>query len=261
MRYIRLYLYFLRFSFSRAFEFRLDFWFRIVMDCVYYAVHLAFFTVIYARSGVVGGWTLDQTYIFVCGFLLADAIHMTVFANNLWTLPTFINRGDLDYYLVRPVSSLFFLSVRDFAANSFINVVIAGGLVAWSLARYPGGLGAGQITVFLFFIVLGAFLTYLSRMLSVIPVFWIHSSRGLEDLYYTLDNMAERPHQIFPRWIRWIVLSVLPLAFVSSVPSHVLFEGLTVERLVHAVLVTTGLYSVVLFAWRRGLESYASASS
>lgn len=261
MRYLRLYLYFLRFSFSRAFEFRVDFWFRIVMDCVYYAVHLAFFAIIYARSGVVGGWTLDQTYVFVCGFLLADAIQMTVFANNLWMLPVFINRGDLDYYLVRPVSSLFFLSVREFAANSFVNVLIASGLLAWALGRYSGHLGALQITVFLLFIVLGAFLTYLSRMLFVIPVFWLHSSRGLDELYYTMDSMAERPHQVFPRWLRWIVLSVLPLAFVSSVPSHVLFEGLTVERLVHALLVTAGLYAVVHYAWRRGLESYASASS
>ncbi len=28
-RYLRLYLHFLRFSFSRAFEFRVDFWFRM----------------------------------------------------------------------------------------------------------------------------------------------------------------------------------------------------------------------------------------
>lgn len=261
MRYLRLYVYFLRFSFSRAFEFRLDFYFRIVMDCVYYAVHIAFFAIIYAHSGVVGGWTLDQTYIFVCGFLLADAIHMTVFANNLWMLPVYINRGDLDYYLVRPVSSLFFMSVRDFAANSFVNLLIAAGLLTWSIARYPEPLGVGAIATFVGFIVLGAFLTYLSRMLFVIPVFWIHANRGLEELYYTMDNLSERPHQIYPRWLRWIVLSVLPLAFVSSVPSHALFDGLTPERLLHATLVTCGLFVLVVFAWRRGLGSYASASS
>ena len=45
---------------------------------------------------------------------VADAIHMTVFSNNMWWFPIFINRGDLDYYLIRPVSSLFFLSLRDY---------------------------------------------------------------------------------------------------------------------------------------------------
>ena len=45
----------------------------------------------------------------------------------MWWLPMLINRGDLDYYLVRPVSTLFFVSFRDFAANSFVNLVIATG--------------------------------------------------------------------------------------------------------------------------------------
>ena len=130
-RYLSLYLHFLRFSFSRAMEFRLNFFFRVVMDIVYYAVNLAFFSIIYQHTSLLGGWTLDQVYVFVCGFLFVDALHMTVFANNHWWLPLFINRGDLDYYLVRPVSSLWFLSLRDFAANSFLNLVIAGGLLVW----------------------------------------------------------------------------------------------------------------------------------
>lgn len=261
MRYVRLYLYFLRFSFSRAFEFRVDFFFRIVMDCVYYAVHIAFFSIIYANVGRIGGWTVDRSYIFVCGFLLADAIHMTVFANNMWWLPVFINRGDLDYYLVRPVSSLFFLSVRDFAANSFVNLVIASGLMVWAVGRYPEELGATRIAVFIAFLAIGGFVTYLARMVFIVPVFWLHSGRGLDDLYYTMDNLAERPHQIFPRWLRWFVLTAFPVAFVSSIPSHVLFDGLTPPTLLLTVLVVGGIFGLVVLFWRRGVASYASASS
>ena len=65
MRYLTLYAHFLRFSFSRAMEFRLNFFFRVVMDVVYYVVNLAFFTVIYQHTTLLGGWTLDQVYVFV----------------------------------------------------------------------------------------------------------------------------------------------------------------------------------------------------
>ena len=41
-RYLRLYAYFLRFSFSRALEFRVDFFFRVIMDTAFYAVNLGF---------------------------------------------------------------------------------------------------------------------------------------------------------------------------------------------------------------------------
>ena len=129
-RYLRLYFHFLRYSFSRAFEFRVDFSFRIVMDCVFYAVNLTFFTLLYNQRDQIGGWTIDQAYIFVAAFFFVDALHMTLFSNNMWWLPILVNKGDLDYYLVRPVSSLFFLSLREFAATSFINLIIATGACA-----------------------------------------------------------------------------------------------------------------------------------
>ena len=119
-RYLRLYLNFLRFSFSRAMEFRVDFFFRVGMDTIWYAIHLTFFTVLFRHTGLLGGWDFDQCLIFAASLFVADAIQMTVFSNNMWWLPIYVNKGDLDYYLVRPVSSLFFLSVRDFAANSFL---------------------------------------------------------------------------------------------------------------------------------------------
>ncbi|HEX4926103.1 MAG TPA: ABC-2 family transporter protein, partial [Bdellovibrionales bacterium] len=101
MRYARLYAYFLRFSFSRSMEFRLDFTFRIIMDLLYYVVQIVFYKVIFLNTPGLAGWNEGQIMIFVSGYLIVDALNMTLFSNNLWWLPTYVNRGDLDYYLVR----------------------------------------------------------------------------------------------------------------------------------------------------------------
>jgi ABC-2 type transport system permease protein len=260
-RYFVLYLHFLRFSFSRAMEFRIDFFFRVVMDALYYVVHLAFFTIIYQHTSLLGGWTLDQMYIFVCGYLFVDAVHMTVVADNMWWLPILINRGDLDYYLVRPVSSLYFLSLRQFAANSFLNLVIAGGLIVWALMRYPGELGADRLAIYFMLLAVGSFLYFLMRLLFIIPVFWLHSNRGLDEINWSIGRLAERPHQIYVNWLRVAMLTILPLAFLYSVPAQALFEGLTAGTALHlaAVVVVGSLF--ILWFWRKGLESYSSASS
>jgi len=261
MRYLTLYGHFLRFSFSRAMEFRLEFYFRVVMDILYYLVNLAFFSIIYQHTTLLGGWTLDQVYIFVCGFLFVDAIHMTVFANNLWWLPIFINRGDLDYYLVRPISSLYFLSLRDFAANSFLNLIIAVGLLVWSLVRYPESFGAGRLLVYFAVLLVGAFIHFLLRLLFIIPVFWLHSSRGLDEIIWSLGKLAERPHQIYVGWLRVALNTILPLALTFSVPAHVLFEGLTLQTFAHVLTVAVLGALFILWFWRRGLAGYSSASS
>ena len=260
-RYLRLYLHFLRFSFSRAFEFRVDFWFRIVMDCVFYAVNLIFFTLLYGQTETIGGWTLDQTYIFIAGFFLVDAIHMTVFSNNMWWLPLLVNKGDLDYYLVRPVSSLFFLSLREFAANSFINLLIAIGIVTWAIARYPGELSAVNISTFAVLILAGAFLHYCLHLLFILPVFWLHTNRGLAMVFFSIGKLGERPDRIYTGLTRVILLTVLPLALIASIPTDTLFVGLTVERALHVAAVCVGMFGLLVFLWGRGLRGYVSASS
>jgi ABC-2 type transport system permease protein len=261
MRYLRLYLHFMRFSFSKALEFRFDFVLRILMDVAFYAVNLSFFSVLYTHTEVLGGWDRDQIYFFVCGYFLVDALFMTVFSNNLWWLPQLVNRGDLDYYLVRPVSSLFFVSLRDFAASSFVNVLIAGGLVGWAWARYPGEVGAANLVAYLGLLLLGTYLTYLLRLLFLLPVFWIHSGFGLLQVSWALTHLAERPVEIYRPWLRWLMMTVLPLAFMAAVPVQALFEGLTLRLLVHTGAVTVGFTALVLWLWQRALRAYASASS
>lgn len=261
LRYLRLYLYFLRFSFSRAMEFRLDFFFRIVMDAVFYLVQIAFFSVIYRHTALLGGWTYEQVLVFACGFFMIDALHMTVFANNMWWLPHFVNKGDLDYYLVRPVSSLFFLSLRDFAANSFVNLLIAGGLLTWALLIYPDPLGAGRIMLFLLFLLNGTCLYYLIHICFLIPVFWLHSGRGLGEMFYVLEKYSERPDRIFRGYMRRLLVTALPFSLIASYPTRLLFEQITPELLLHMAGATVIGFLIVIGFWKLALRSYASASS
>lgn len=261
LRYLRLYLYFLRFSFSRALEFRVDFYFRVVMDIAFYAVNLAFFAILYLHTDLLGGWDLDQALIFVSGVFVIDAVHMTVFSNNMWWLPIFINRGDLDYYLVRPVSSLYFLSLRDFAANSFLNLLIALGVLLWAILRYPGELEPANVGAYALLLALGSLLNYTLYMFFIIPAFWMHNTTGVVELFYALEKFAERPDQIYRGWVRRLLVSILPLALIISVPTHALFEGLTPIRLLHILLVGAAAFLAMLLFWSRGLRAYASASS
>jgi len=261
MRYLRLYLYFLRFSFSRAMEFRLDFFFRVGMDALWYAVHLVFFTVIFQHTGLLGGWNYDQVLIFASALFITDALQMTIISNNMWWLPIFVNRGDLDYYLVRPVSSLFFLSLRDFAANSFLNLILAGGIVVWALTRYPEPLGAGSIALFVVLLLAGAFIMYVMNMLFIIPTFWLQSRAGLREIGWSLSRFGSRPHRIYTGWVRRILVSALPYAFIASYPVKGLLEGMTPLLLIHTAAVVAGGFALVVIFWRMGLRAYGSASS
>ncbi|MFW5774844.1 MAG: ABC transporter permease [Chitinivibrionales bacterium] len=261
LRYLRLYGYFLRFSFSRAMEFRVDFFFRIFMDLLFYAINIGFYKVIFLHTSVLGGWSEEQIMVFIAGFLLLDALGMTILSNNLWFLPLYVNNGDLDYYLVRPVSSLFFLSFRDFAANSFVNLLVSFVILYWALYQYGGPVTFSEVLFFIFLIGVGFILRYFVRMMMVIPVFWLHQGRGLELVFWHLTRFIERPDRIYTGLTRVILTTVLPFALMASYPARLFLEPFRWTTFLHLLSVTTVFGALVLVFWRAGLRAYSSASS
>ncbi|HKP97186.1 MAG TPA: ABC-2 family transporter protein [Fibrobacteria bacterium] len=261
LRYLRLYGHFMRFSISRALEFRIDFFFRVFMDLAYYGIQIAFYQVVFLQTPLLGGWDSRQTFIFMSGFLVVDAITMTVVSNNLWFLPVAVNRGDLDYYLVRPVSSLFFLSLRDFAANSFLNLLFAIGIFAWALSRASFPLTFASVSLYLAMLLAGAFLHYMMHLIIILPVFWLQSGSGLHAIFYSMSRFMERPDRIFTGWVRKVLVTVFPFCLMASFPARLFLEGLRWEVLAHFLAVTAGVFGAILLIWRAGLRAYSSASS
>lgn len=261
IRYLRLYLNFMRFSFSKAMEFRVDFYFKVVMDCIYYAVNIAFYQVLFNHTAALGDWSLDQVLVFVGGYFVVDAIQMTLIASNIWHLPSLINKGDLDYYLVRPVSSLFFVSLREFAANSFLNLVIAVSFWGWAISQYQGDWTLWNLFWYVLLILNGCLIFYAIYMFTVVSVFWTQSPYGFMSLFWGLNVFSERPHKIFHGALRFILLSVVPFALISSVPAQVFFDGPDLKTLAHVFGVSAFFFGLLVFVWNRGLKNYTSASS
>jgi len=261
LRYLRLYWYLVKFSVSKTAEFRLDFFFRIVMDALYYAVQIIFYKVIFLSTGSVGGWNEPQVMLFVSSYLIVDAVQMTLFSNNLWWLPQLINKGDLDYYIVRPVSSLFFVSLREFAFNSFLNLVMALGISIYFLNSYSISVTTTQITLYYLFSLLGGVLHYFIHLTFLIPIFWLHTGRGLEQVYWPFTRFMERPDPIFTKALRLLITTLVPYAIMASFPTRILIEGQKSEIILHIIIVFILFGLFVRWFWYKALGQYSSASS
>ena len=261
LRYVRLFGYFVAFSFSRSFEFRFDFYIRILMDVVYYAVSISFFRILFLHTPSLGGWNEPEMMIFVAGYCMVDAITMTLFANNMWQLPTLVNRGDLDYYLIRPVSSLFFVSLRDFAANSFLNLLITFGILGWAIHHYPAPIPPMKLLLFLALIFNGSLIFYALHMLGNLLPFFTASPHGFGHLVWGLNRFSERPDRLYRGWVRRVLLFVLPVSLIASFPTRLVIEEFDYRILLHTLAVSVALFGFLVWAWGKALRHYSSASS
>jgi len=261
-RYLRLYLYFIKFSMSKAMEFRVDFFFRVFMDLIFYFIQFLFFKIIYLHTPILGGWNQDQMTLFICSFIFSDAFHMTFFSNNSWWFPLSINRGDLDYYLVRPASSFFFMAFKEIAANSFLNLIIASVLLVYYLCLTPISYSAFDLTIFIALLINGAFLYFMIYLIFLIPVFWTHSDRGFADVFYAAEKISHRPDGIFQGYFRRFFLNILPFSIIASYPTRFLIEKNNQLEIISEIIFSSCfIYLIVYLMWKKGLKGYSSASS
>jgi ABC-2 type transport system permease protein len=242
-------------------QFRLDFFFRIVMDLAYYAITILFFKTLFLHTSELGNWSEAQVLVFASGFMIIDAIQMTFLSANLWYIGVFVNKGDLDYYLVRPVSTLFFLSLREISPNSLINLAFAIGIFVWALQGLEQFPSTFNLFLYCLLIANGVLVFYLIRMLAVLPVFWTHSDMGFARIFWYLQRLGEQPHQIYQGITKVLLLTALPFALLASVPAQVLFEGPKWATFGLAVLVSCLFSLLVAIFWKQGLRAYSSASS
>ncbi len=261
MRYLRLYWYFVQFSLTRNFEFRLNFWFRVIMDVVYALMLIVFYKILYGETSVLAGWSEAQMLVFVAGALIVDSAQMTLISDSLNSFPDKVRKGDVDYYLVRPVSALFFLTLRDLSPSSVVNFLCSCGIFVYYLLQLPELPSWSLVCWYLILLANGVILYYCTRLLFVLPSFWLGSVDGLNALFYNLYYTVDRPDRIFRGGVRLILTTILPFSVMVSFPTRVFFEGSDPLLVAQIFGTTLGMAAVIWCMWRACLRSYTSASS
>ncbi len=129
-------------SLSSELEYRLNF----VTSSLYSLGQLAgtLFTiqVLYNKGYQFYGWTRDETYLVVALFTLMDGITTSALSPNLSKIVWHVQRGTLDFILLKPLDSQFQLSTRNLTPWGFPNICFALALMGYAGHRLGLGVGA-----------------------------------------------------------------------------------------------------------------------
>lgn len=244
----------------RAVVYRTNFLTAVVVDLVWIAVEFSLFSVIYSNVPTLAGWTKPQIYFFLGVFFASDSLFTTLFQTNFWRFSDLVNRGELDILLTKPVHPLFLTLTRwiNLTAifNFFLGIAII--LIYAKDAGFQGGIYWLSLAIW---ILIGLTIQLFVRFAFSVVVFWTERGFALARLYYQFYQFATKPDTIYPKMIRYVILTFLPFAFVGSVPARAVLFGLSTKEYVIVATVLAGFYALNRTLWTRGLKRYQSASS
>ncbi len=261
MRYLRLWVSFLKASWMADMEYRLNLVVRIFGEVVWYATQLSVFEVLYTHTDQINGWSIHGMRVFMASLFLVDNFYMILFHENLEYMWSLVRKGDLDLYLTKPVNAQFMVSFRKVSATYLINLVMVLGYLYWAVSRLEHSVSLLQVCVYMFLLLCGLGIYYSLRFLFACLLIILQDASNIQFLWYQLFRLAQRPDPIYPPVLRWLVLTAFPVGFLASVPARALVEGVNSGLLVAAMMLSLGLLFFSHWSWERALRKYSSASS
>ena len=227
--------------------------------------YLGDFTVLFVmihNFSYIGGFTAAEVCLMYAMSLIAYALG-NIHTRKFWEIDALVQRGELDQYLVRPVSPLLQLFVWDIQVGYVSHLIL--GCASIILMKSILGLtwGLGHWLVLISCILSGSLIMGGISIIATPLVFWWGRSDSIVSfLRWDLRDTTKYPMSIFPDYIRR-PLYVIPYAFVSYLPCIYLFEKSTEPYVPWIPLITmsVGVAINALFwvFWRIGLRRYNSA--
>ena len=205
------------------------------------------------------GWRWEEALIVLGIFTLLQGFSSTFLAPNLNRIVDHVQKGTLDFVLLKPISSQFWLSIHTLSPWGLPDLIFgvilisyAGGRLGITLTNYlisaiPLVFGLGSLYSLWF--MLGATSIWFVKIYNVTEVL-----RGLLEA-------GRYPMVAYPIAYRFFFTFVVPVAFFTTVPAEAMLGRVQVGWIVGAGLLALGLLIVTRFFWSFALRFYTSASS
>ena len=264
LRYIRLYGAFWRNCLRQAVEFRANFWANVATNLGWLFSLVLFLKLIFANTQSVAGWSEGQMFLLLGTYSVLRGLTDTLFYQNLSELPNQIRLGTMDFTLLRPVNSQFFVSLRFVSLDNLGHLVGALGLLVYGLSRLPALPSAPHIAAYLFLLLCGVVLMYALSLMTMTLCFWLVRLDNLFVALETVFGIARTPIDVFRAFgpgAQFFLTYILPLAFLASVPVQALSNRLLSPALLVGPLLAAAFFLASALFWRHATRSYSSASS
>ncbi len=229
------------------------------------------------RTGYeLGGWTWPQALLVVAAYTVLDGLQATVLAPNRQQVGEMVREGSLDFVLLKPIDTQFWLSTRKLRIWGLPNVLLGLALAVFAVTQLHQtsdhaltadrtGIAVGQILLdllrFALPMTLGIVILYaIGYIFSTVTV-WFVKMNNITMAMEALLEAGRYPVAAYPPAYRLFFTFVLPVAFMTTVPAQFVIGQAGWPTLIVALAIAVGLLLIARRFWRFALRYYTSASS
>jgi ABC-2 type transport system permease protein len=209
----------------------------------------------------LGGWSWPAAQVVLGAYTVLDGLTSTLLRPNLSRIVTHVQEGTLDFVLLKPIDSQFWLSLRSVSPAGMPELLVGLGLMLWAAPQAGAPLGAGPLLLTAVVLAAGALILYALWFLLATTSIWFVKTWNATEVLRAALTAGRYPIGAYPPPLRTLFTVVLPVAFLTTVPAEAILGRLRWPMALASILVAVLALAISRAFWRFALRSYTSASS
>ena len=258
-QYLRVLRLFWQVAIAAELEYRINFVISVISSLGGLVGSLFGLFLFYRTDYTFEGWSWDQALVVLGIFTILQGVSATFLVPNLNKIVGHVQEGTLDFVLLKPISSQFWLSTHtvspwglpDLIFGAII-VFYAGGHLGLApmayLALLPP-LALGIVSLYSLWFILGA------------TSIWFVKIYNVTEVLRSLLEAGRFPIEGYPAAYRVFFTFIIPVAFLTTVPAQTMIGRSESGWLLGSALLAAVLFQTSRWFWQFALRFYTSASS
>ncbi|MEH2338790.1 ABC transporter permease [Nostoc sp.] len=258
-RYLKVLRLFWSAAIAAELEYRINFFIATLSSLGNLAGSLFGLFLFYRTGYTFSGWSWEAALVVLGIFTLLQGFSATFLASNLNRIVHHVQEGTLDFILLKPIRSQFWLSTHTLSPWGLPDLVFGSIIIGYAGKRLGVGIGNYLLGVLplLFSLVILYSLWFLLGATSI----WFVKIYNVTEVLSGLLEAGRYPIAAYPTAYRFFFTFVMPVAFLTTVPAQALLGRSEISWLIGAAILAVALFLVSTWFWRFALRFYTSASS
>jgi ABC-2 type transport system permease protein len=205
------------------------------------------------------GWSWDAALVVLGIFTLLQGFSATFLAPNLNRIVRHVQEGTLDFVLLKPIRSQFWLSIHTLSLWGIPDLIL--GLLIIGYAGRKLNLGIDKYLLTIFPLACGLVILYSLWFILGATSIWFVKIYNVTEVLRGFLDAGRYPITAYPAAYRFFFTFIVPVTFLTTVPAQSLLGQIQFTWWLGAGFLAIVLFFISTQFWRFALRFYTSASS
>jgi len=260
-KYFLVYSNFLQTSLASELEYKTN----IIIDLITAILSLVgsvfLLSIFFQNNNQIGGWKFEEALIIQGIYTILNGITNTWFNPNLTEIVKHIREGTLDFVLLKPIDSQFFISLKKIAPSGFLEIMLGFCLLLYCAIINEININLSFLIFCLITLTCSICVLYSLWFFISTTTIWFVKTWNATEVLRSFLYIGRFPLTSFSYSLRIFFSIFIPIAFITSIPSKVFLGNSSIWEIILEILVC-GIFLISSRKfWFFALKFYTSASS